>query len=116
MAGAMWVQNFSFAQPSAFQTRLLVFLLIVLIVGGVGKLWGPLVGAVFFVLLRQKLTDTRNLLFLMLGISLMLSVLVLPAGFSSLPRRFQDSRWVKDLQRRLQNALGMVTTHTGDKL
>ncbi|MCQ3810260.1 MAG: branched-chain amino acid ABC transporter permease [Acidimicrobiia bacterium] len=108
LAGAMWAQNSSFANPSAFRTRLLVFLLVVLIVGGLSHKWGPLIGAVFFVFLRQKLQDTQKLLFLILGITLILAVLILPNGIAALPERMRESRWVKDLHRRLQSLAGSV--------
>lgn len=109
LAGAMWAQNSSFANPQTFRTRLLVFLLVVLIVGGLGRKWGPLIGAVFFVFLRQKLQDTQKLLFLILGIALILAVLVLPNGIAVLPKQIRDSRWVKDLQRRLESLLDFST-------
>lgn len=102
LAGAAWAQNAAFVNPASFRTRLLIFLLVVLIVGGLGRLWGPLIGAVFFVYLRQELQDTQKFLFLFLGITLMLMILVLPQGIASLPQRFRDSRWVKDLERRLR--------------
>ncbi len=102
LAGAMWAQNISFAQPSVFRTNMLVFLLVVLIAGGLGYKWGPLIGGIFFVFVRQKLQDTQKLLFLILGIILMLAVLILPSGIASLPKRLRDSRWVTDLQRRLE--------------
>ena len=91
LAGVAWSQNSAFVNPSSFRTRLLVFLL----VGGLGRLWGPLVGAVFFVYVRQELQGTQKLLFLLLGIALMLSVLILPEGLASLPDRIRDSRWVQ---------------------
>lgn len=102
LGGAMWAQNISFAQPATFETDMLVFLLVVLIVGGLSHKWGPLIGAIIFVYLRQELQSTRKLLFLILGIILMLAVLILPSGVASLPKRFRDSRWAKDLQRRLE--------------
>ena len=74
LAGAAWAQNSAFVNPQSFRTRLLVFLLVVLIVGGLGRLWGPLIGALFFVYIRQELQDTQKLLFLLIGIALMLSV------------------------------------------
>lgn len=104
LAGAAWAQNSAFVNPASFRTRLLVFLLVVLIVGGLGRLWGPLVGAVFFVYLRQELQDTQKLLFLLIGIVLMLSILILPDGFTSLPDRIRDSRWAQDLRRRFKSA------------
>jgi len=103
LAGVAWAQNSAFVNPQSFRTRLLVFLLVVLIVGGLGRLWGPLVGAVFFVYLRQELQDTQKLLFLLIGIALMLSILILPDGFTSLPDRFRDSRWAQDLRKRYKS-------------
>lgn len=102
LAGAAWAQNTAFVNPSSFRTRLLVFLLVCLIVGGLGRLWGPLIGAVFFVYIRQELQDTQKLLFLLIGIALMLSVLMLPDGFASLPDRMRDSRWAQDLRKRFK--------------
>ena len=104
LAGAAWAQNSAFVNPQSFRTRLLVFLLVVLIVGGLGRLWGPLIGAIFFVYIRQELQDTQKLLFLLIGIALMLSILLLPDGFTSLPDRIRDSRWLQDLRRRFKSA------------
>jgi ABC-type branched-subunit amino acid transport system permease subunit len=102
LAGAAWAQNSAFVNPSAFRVRLLVFLLVVLIVGGLGRLWGPLIGAVFFVYVRQELQDTQKLLFLLLGIALMLAILIMPSGLASLPSRVRDSRWAKETRRRFK--------------
>ncbi|MGZ0177589.1 MAG: branched-chain amino acid ABC transporter permease [Acidimicrobiales bacterium] len=104
LAGAAWAQNSAFVNPSSFRTRLLVFLLVVLIVGGLGRLWGPLIGAIFFVYLRQELQNTQKLLFLLIGIALILTVLILPDGFASVPDRIKDSRWAQDLRRRFKTA------------
>lgn len=101
IGGALFAQNSTFVNPSTFRTRLLIFLLVVLIVGGVGKLWGPLIGAFFFVYIRDKLQDTERLRILIIGLALMLAILMLPGGFASLPKRVRESRWAQDLQRRL---------------
>jgi branched-chain amino acid transport system permease protein len=101
-AGAAWAQNSAFVNPSSFRTRLLVFLLVVVILGGLGKLWGPLVGAFIFVYLRQEFQDQQKLLFFLIGVALMLAILLLPEGFASLPDRMRDSRWLKDIRRRFK--------------
>jgi len=103
-AGAAWAQNSAFVNPTSFRTRLLVFLLVVLILGGLGKLWGPLIGAFVFVYLRQEFQDQQKLLFFLIGVALMLAILLLPEGFASLPDRMRDSRWVQDLRRRFKSA------------
>ncbi len=102
LAGAAWAQNSAFVNPSSFRTRLLVFLLVVLILGGTGKLWGPLVGAFVFVYMRQEFQDQQKLLFFLIGVALMLSILLLPEGIASLPDRWRDSRWVQDFRRRMK--------------
>jgi branched-chain amino acid transport system permease protein len=102
LAGAAWAQNSAFVNPSSFRTRLLVFLLVVLILGGLGKLWGPLIGAFIFVYIRQEFQDSQKLLFFLIGTALMLAILLLPKGVASLSDRFADSRWVQDLRRRLK--------------
>lgn len=103
LAGAAWAQNSAFVNPGSFKTRLLVFLLVVVILGGLGKLWGPLIGAFMFVYLRQEFQDQQKLLFFLIGVALMLSILLLPDGFASLPDRMRNSRWVTDLRRRMKS-------------
>ena len=102
LAGVAWAQNSAFVNPSSFKTRLLVFLLVVLILGGLGKLWGPLIGAIIFVYIRQEFQDSQKLLFFLIGTALMVAILILPKGVASLPDRFSDSRWVQDLRRRFK--------------
>tara|TARA_B100000953_G_scaffold299753_1_gene300787 strand:+ start:1574 stop:2701 length:1128 start_codon:yes stop_codon:yes gene_type:complete len=103
LAGAAWAQNSAFVNPSSFRTRLLVFLLVVLILGGLGKLWGPLIGAFIFVYIRQEFQDSQKLLFFLIGTALMVAILLLPKGVASLPDRFTDSRWAQDLRRRFKS-------------
>ena len=80
-----------------------VWMVLMAVLGGKGSLWGPLIGAVFFIYLRQELQDTQKLLFLLLGIALMLSVLIMPYGIASLPDRIRDSRWAEDMRRRFKS-------------
>ena len=97
LAGALYAQNVTFVYPGAFRSSLLFYFLIVLIVGGTGRLWGPLVGSVFFVALREQLQDALDVSLLIFGSALMLSVLVLPGGLTSLPERVLKSRLLSDL-------------------
>lgn len=105
MGGALFAQNATFINPGTFKTRLLVFLLVILIIGGVSRLWGPLIGAFFFVYIREKLQDVEELRILMFGIALMLAVLMLPGGFASLPSRLRESRYIQDLRKRMRALL-----------
>lgn len=68
--------------------------LLMLILGGMGQLWGGLVGAFTFVLLQEVLSTFTTRWHLWLGIAIVLLVLFLPGGMVSLAGR------VKNLARR----------------
>ena len=86
-AGAFYVQVFSYLDPAlAFGPQVSVEALVGAIVGGMGSLWGPLLGAAVLHLLAE---GTRNLFGQLPGLSLViygtvlvLIVLFLPRGLS----------------------------------
>lgn len=98
LGGAMWAQSTTFVAPDAFGSGLLNFMLIMIIVGGLGSRAGALIGAVFYELIYQlfpKLSQFktsplqgtfRNLAF---GLALMLCVGLLPGGLISIPERLR---------------------------
>lgn len=61
--------------------------------GGIGTVWGPTVGAAFFVLLREalalKLTELHVLVF---GVVFVVVVLALPGGLVDLARTVRSPR------------------------
>lgn len=61
--------------------------LLMLILGGIGQLWGGLIGAFTFVLLQELLSSFTKLWHLWLGIAIVLIVLFLPGGMISLAER-----------------------------
>ena len=93
LAGAMYAGHFRFAGPSLFDFSTLMFVLSMVVVGGIGSTWGPLIGAgvmMTVVELSKGMGDARNLL---LGIALVIFVVVLPKGLAGLAgsilRRFR---------------------------
>lgn len=56
LAGALLVQNDRFADPGAASFETSAFALIMVIVGGVGTLYGPVIGAAVFLYLRDNLS------------------------------------------------------------
>lgn len=97
IAGGLFAQNTTYLSPHAFRTNLLFFMLVVLIVGGVGRIWGPFIGAIFFVALRELMQDNVELGNLIFGGALLVCILILPGGLASLPSRLADSKLIKDL-------------------
>ncbi len=82
LAGGVYAAHFRFAGPSLFDFSTLMFILAMVIVGGLGSTWGPLVGTgvmMVVVELSKEFGDARNLV---LGFALILFVVVLPRGLA----------------------------------
>ncbi|MFX3680230.1 branched-chain amino acid ABC transporter permease [Oceaniradius stylonematis] len=82
LAGAVYAGHFRFAGPSLFEFSTLMFVLAMVIVGGLGSTWGPLVGAgvmMIVVEFAKELGDARSIV---LGLSIVLFVVFLPKGIA----------------------------------
>lgn len=87
LAGALMANLGGFVSPSLMQWSQSGMLMIMVILGGVGYLYGGLVGAVFFLLLEELLSHYTIHWQLGLGAVLLLVVLVAPNGLISLLTR-----------------------------
>ncbi len=84
LAGALLANLGGFVSPALMQWSQSGMLMIMVILGGVGYLFGGVVGAVFFLLLEELLTHFTIHWQLGLGAVLLLVVLVAPNGLASL--------------------------------
>ena len=98
IAGGLYAQDIRFLSPASFKDNMLVFMLVILVLGGVGRIWGPLLGAMFYILIREQLASFQILRLIIIGIALMIAILALPNGFASLPGRVRDSRFGQHLR------------------
>ena len=101
LAGAVHATHFRFSGPSLLEMPTLVFILAMVIVGGLRSTWGPIFGAMAMMLLvefAKGMGDVRNTA---VGVVLVLFVLLLPKGIAGgaaaafrvlLDRRRQGSR------------------------
>ena len=99
LTGGMWASYFSFIEPNDMFgfDRSIAFVLMA-VIGGVGTVLGPLLGAVIFVLLRQYLLASYPQLYLGLyGLLLIFIILFEPLGLTGLGLRLW--RW-RPFQRR----------------
>lgn len=81
IAGAAMYLNIAFIQPNAaFSIDWTVSMVFIVIIGGIGTIEGPIIGAVIFVLLRQFLYSFPGFSMLMLGILAIIIMLVAPKG------------------------------------
>lgn len=88
MAGVMYAHYISFIDPTSFTVMESIFIISVVIIGGAGSLWGPVVGAVVLVLLPELLrfigmpnSVAANIRQILYGGLLVASMLWRPQGF-----------------------------------
>jgi len=55
VAGALYAQYISFIDPTSFTVMESIFIISIVIIGGAGSLWGPVIGAVVLVTLPELL-------------------------------------------------------------
>ncbi|GAD20706.1 branched-chain amino acid ABC transporter permease [Acidovorax sp. MR-S7] len=87
LAGALLANQGSFISPSMLQWSQSGMLLVMVILGGVGHLYGPLAGAALFLLLEEVLVAYTIHWQFGLGAVLLAVVLLAPNGLLSLARR-----------------------------
>ncbi len=81
IAGAAMYLNLAFIQPNAaFSIDWTVSMVFIVIIGGIGTIEGPIIGAIIFVLLRQFLYSFPGFSMLMLGVIAIIIMLVAPRG------------------------------------
>ncbi|USG60999.1 branched-chain amino acid ABC transporter permease [Sneathiella marina] len=86
LSGAVYAAHFRFAGPSLLEFPTLVFILAMLVVGGLKSTWGPIFGAMAMMILvevAKSMGDIRNTA---IGIVLVIFVLFLPKGIAGAPR------------------------------
>ncbi len=84
LAGSIFAQLLTYLSPDMFKTSLLITMLVMLIVGGVGSLWGSFAGAIFVVFVQEWLQAFAVYQRIVFGVSLMLCIGLLPGGIASI--------------------------------
>jgi branched-chain amino acid transport system permease protein len=87
LAGALLASLNSFVSPAMMQWGQSGLLMVMVILGGVGHLWGGVIGAVVFLLLEEVLSHYTIYWQFVLGAALLAVVLAAPNGLMSLFRR-----------------------------
>ena len=87
LAGAVYAADFRVVGPTSFSFTLLLFLLSMIVVGGIGSVWGPLVGAAVLMVADEGFKEFQDWRALGMGLILPLFVVLLPGGLVGLFRR-----------------------------
>lgn len=78
--GALYL-SIAFIQPSAaFGIEWTVAMVFMVIIGGIGTIEGPILGAIFYVVLKQYLYDFPGISMIILGAIAIITILVAPKG------------------------------------
>jgi branched-chain amino acid transport system permease protein len=90
MAGALYAHYFTFITPNNFGFLVSVDILVFAVVGGLGSLLGPPVGAYVLYLLPEFLRDFQNYRLVMYGLVLVIVLLFEPDGIAGIYDRLKD--------------------------
>jgi branched-chain amino acid transport system permease protein len=93
VAGALYAQSQGFISSPSFDLNLGINLFVVVIVGGMQSMWGPLVGAAFVIVLPELIRPAQSHRQLILAALLVLTIILLPEGLMGLAGPVR--RWLK---------------------
>ena len=86
ITGAMLAPRYVYIEPAIAFTPMLSFQVVIMaLLGGTGRLWGPLIGVIPFTFLWEAISGTfPNQTTLLLGLAFLIIVYLLPRGFVGL--------------------------------
>lgn len=84
LAGAFYAAQFGVVGPIVFSFATLLFLLSMIVVGGMGTVWGPLLGAAVLMLADEGMREFGDYRDIGLGLVLAVFVILLPKGLAGL--------------------------------
>lgn len=90
LAGAVFAHMIAFIHPDNFTFPVSMGVLCMVIAGGIGNVWGVVFGAIFYVVIPERLREFEHLRLLLFGVSLVLLMRFRPQGvFPSIRRRVE---------------------------
>ena len=95
VAGSLYAHYFGYVNPDAFSVFKSLDLVIMVVVGGLGSVWGTLFGASFITILPNFLGFLETYTDIIHGVILVVILLFLPQGFVSGLRDFIRIRWAR---------------------
>ena len=91
VAGSLYVHYINFVAPDTFGFMNSVLLLTMVVVGGIGSFWGPVIGASILTLLPEYLRAYEGLEVVLYGLILVAVMMFMPNGLASLFRGLRRS-------------------------
>jgi branched-chain amino acid transport system permease protein len=113
LAGALYAHQIAYVSPEAFDVDMAVLILIMPLVGGLGTLWGPAVGAVVFLALPELLRGLWQYNLLIYGIILTASFTLFPQGVIGRLRRRGQTRSAQAITSPRAEVVAQPPVHSG---
>lgn len=88
LAGSMFVYFNQFASPETFDFFASLLLVVFVAVGGSGRYWGPLFGALVFTVVPEYLRAFHDLQLFVFGLGMVLVLMFSPGGIAGVVQRF----------------------------
>jgi ABC-type branched-subunit amino acid transport system ATPase component/ABC-type branched-subunit amino acid transport system permease subunit len=85
LAGAFYAVQKTVITPEDFSADFSIFFLLMIVVGGLGKLWGPVIGTLVFFLLPELLGPLQSWRLLIYGVLLLVLMVFAPHGIMGMP-------------------------------
>jgi branched-chain amino acid transport system permease protein len=93
LGGALYPGRSAFATPDLMLWTVSGEFIIMVMIGGLGTLAGPVVGGAFFVLLQEKVSSYVDWYFIVIGLVLIVIVLFMPKGLLGIRELLGGRRW-----------------------
>jgi len=107
IAGGFFAHSHRVLHSSDFGLEPMVQLVIFTVIGGVGSIWGPVIGTMLMTVASELMRELRHYETLVFGLVLILIMLFLPDGLVSVPRRLV--RWARTRARRAAIGVDVAT-------
>ena len=85
LAGAFYAVQKTVITPEDFSADFSIFFLLIIVVGGLGRLWGPIIGTLIFFLLPELLGPLQSWRLLIYGVVLLVLMVYAPHGIMGMP-------------------------------
>jgi branched-chain amino acid transport system permease protein len=84
VAGALFAPLLGYIDPSAFYIERSIQFLLIVVIGGLGRFEGPIIGAIIVVVLPEILRASQGFYLIIFALSIMLMMLFMPKGLIGL--------------------------------
>ena len=93
IGGALYPGRSAFATPDLMLWTVSGEFIIMVMIGGLGTLAGPLIGGAFFILLQEKVSSYVDWYFMVIGLVLIVIVLFMPRGLLGIRAMLGFKQW-----------------------